>query len=94
MALPSSPRPLGILARDLLAATALAVGLYVLFAIFNGRLLHGFTEPEVLLLEAGAVVAVAFLVARAVGNATNALLRRHGLDPAGWPESVTTTLWP
>jgi small conductance mechanosensitive channel len=83
MATASPGRPSGILLRDLLLAAALGVGLYALFGIFNGRLLHGLTAPEVVLLEGGAVVLVAFLVARAVTNATNAFLSRHGLVPRG-----------
>ncbi|HYA10372.1 MAG TPA: mechanosensitive ion channel family protein [Thermoplasmata archaeon] len=80
---PQPGRPLWILARDLLAAVVLAGALFVLFTVFNQRLLSGFTAPEVLLLEAGAIVLVAFLVARAVANATGALLQRHGLTPRG-----------
>jgi small-conductance mechanosensitive channel len=80
---PPPGRPLWILARDLLVAAVLAVGLVALFVVFNIRLLHGFTGTEVLLLEAGAIVLVAFLVARAVTNATNAFLRHHGLVPRG-----------
>ena len=64
-------------------AAALAVALYVLFGVVNARLLRGFTGAEVLLLEAGAIVLVAFLVARAVTNATNAFLAHHGLVPRG-----------
>jgi small-conductance mechanosensitive channel len=80
----SSPgRPLSILLRDLLVAAALAVALYALFGVFNARLLHGLTAPEVLLLEGGAIVLVALLVARAVTNATSAFLARHGLVARG-----------
>jgi len=80
---PRPARPLRILARDLLIAVVLAGGLYSLFTVFNSRLLHGFTNPELLLLEAGAIVLVAFLVARAITNATNAVLVRQGLVPRG-----------
>ena len=83
MAAPAPGRPLSILARDLLLAMLLALALFTLFGVFNERLLHGFSAPEVLLLEVGAVVLVAFLVARAMTNATNAFLRRHGLVPRG-----------
>jgi len=83
MAPPAPGRPQWILGRDLLLAAALAVALYVLFGVVNARLLRGFTGPEVLLLEAGAIVLVAFLVARAVTNATNAFLAHHGLVPRG-----------
>ncbi len=76
-------RPMGVLARDLLLAAALSVALYVVFGVVNARLLVGFTTPEVLLLEAGAIVLVAYLIARAVTNATNAMLRHRGLSPRG-----------
>ena len=76
-------RPWRIFLRDLLGALVLAVGLFVLFTVFNGRVLHGFTATEVLLLEAGAIVLIAFLVARAVTNATGAVLARHGLAARG-----------
>jgi len=56
----------------------LAVGLYVLFTVFNDRVLHGLTDPEVLLLEAGAVVLVAWLVAASLTGAINAVLSRRG----------------
>lgn len=78
------PRPLGIFVRDLLIAAVLAVALFALFTIFNARLLHGFTAPEILLLEAGAIVLVAYLIARAVTNTTNAVLERHGLVARGY----------
>jgi len=80
---PSPGRPSWILARDLLAAMALAVGLFVIFGVVNGPLLHGFSAPEVLLLEVGAVVLVALLIGRALTNATNAVLQRSGLVPRG-----------
>ena len=83
MSAPGASRPWRILARDHLVAVVLAGGLFVVFAVANVRLLHGFSGTEVLLLEVGAVVLVAFLVARAVANATNAVLRRHGLIPRG-----------
>ncbi len=83
MAAPEETRPLGVLARDLAVAAVLAVALFVLFGVFNARLLHGFSGSEVLLLEGGAVVLVAFLVARAVTNALNAALRRQGLRAQG-----------
>jgi len=74
-------QPLWILSRDLFAAALLGSVLYLLFSVYNARLLRGFTGPEVLLLEAGAIVLIAFLVAQAVANATGALLQRHGLVP-------------
>jgi hypothetical protein len=55
---PGPERPIWILVRDLLVALVLAVGLFVIFAVVNVRLLHGFMAPEVLLLEVGAIVPV------------------------------------
>ncbi len=76
---PESPRPLRILLRDLGFALALGIATYVAFLFLNNYALsRGFTEYELVLLEAGAIVAVAYLVARAVTNATNAVLRRRG----------------
>ncbi|HTT16032.1 MAG TPA: mechanosensitive ion channel family protein [Thermoplasmata archaeon] len=83
MAMGSRGRPGLILLRDLLVATVLGGVLFALFGVFNARLLRGFSAPEVLLLEAGAIVLVAFLVARAVTNATNSFLEHHGLRARG-----------
>jgi small-conductance mechanosensitive channel len=83
MAVARPAQPWRVLARDLLVAVVLAGLLYALFTIFNSRLLHGFTSAEVLLLEAGAVVLIAFLVAQALVGATSAVLARHGLAPRG-----------
>ena len=80
---PTAHRPLAILGRDLLLAAVLAVGLVALFTVFNVAVLHGFTGTEVLLLEAGAVLLIAYFVSRALTNATNAFLARHGLVPRG-----------
>ncbi len=75
--------PWRVLARDLLIAVVLGGALYTLFTVFNERLLHGFTSGEVLLLEAGAVVLIAFLIAQALTGATSSVLARHGLVPRG-----------
>ena len=80
---PADPRPFRILVRDLLLATLLAGALYAVFTVFNERVLHGFTQPEVILLEAGAIVLVAFLVARSLTAATNAVLRARGQSTRG-----------
>jgi small-conductance mechanosensitive channel len=77
------PRPQLILVRDLLLAALLAAFVYIVFNVLNGRLLYAFSGTEVLLLEGGAVVAVAYLIARAIGNATNAFLERAGLRARG-----------
>jgi len=66
------------LARDLLATAALAVGLYVVLILLPGRVLPRLTGTEVLLLEAGGVVLVAYLVARAVTSAATAVILRRG----------------
>lgn len=76
-------RPALVLLRDLALAVVLGGFVFVLFDVLNGRLLHGFSAVEILLLEGGAVVAVAYLIARAISNSTSALLRRHGLGARG-----------
>lgn len=79
----AEPRPLRALFVDLFVAGALAAVLYVLFAVFNARLFRAFTSPEVLLLEAGAIVLVASLVARGVTRAVTKVLSRQGLANRG-----------
>ena len=74
------PRRLG---RNLLLVTVLAVGLYLLFTVYNHRLLSGFTGPEIVLLEAGAIVLVAYAAARSVTAATSAVLRQRGQHQHG-----------
>ncbi len=83
MASPPSSRALGILTRDLLIAAVSAALLFVLFAVVNERFLRALSPSQVLLLEAGAVVLVAVLLSRAITNATDAVLRQHGLAPRG-----------
>jgi small conductance mechanosensitive channel len=78
MAPPDDSRPLWILVRNLIAVLVLAIGIYLVFAVYNHATLGSFTSTEVLLIEAAAVVVLAFAVAEAFTNATNALLRRHG----------------
>ncbi|MFY9716402.1 MAG: mechanosensitive ion channel family protein [Thermoplasmata archaeon] len=77
MAAPSPP-PVRLLARDLLATTALAVGLYAVLVYLPGRLLPRLTGTEILLLEAGGVVLIAYLVARALSSAATAVILRRG----------------
>ena len=72
-----------VLLRNLVAAAVLGGGLFVLFTVFNDRLFHGLSVPELLLLEAGAIVLVGYLVSRAVTNATSVVMQRHGLVPRG-----------
>jgi small-conductance mechanosensitive channel len=78
MADPSEPRPLRILFRNLLLVILLSVGLYLAFTEFNQNLFHGVSRLDVLLLEAGAIVLVAWAAARAFTSASDAVLRRQG----------------
>jgi small-conductance mechanosensitive channel len=81
MATPSEARPLRVLFRDLVLSGLLAAGLYVLFFEFNEHYFDskGFNHPEFLGLEAAAVLLVAWVVARSVTSASNALLERRGI---------------
>lgn len=74
----SASRPLQILVRDLAVALCLGVGLFLVFTVLHRYLLGPFNSIEILLLEAGAVLLVAYIVARAVAAAANALLARQG----------------
>ncbi len=78
MAAPAPSRPLYVLIGNLVGALALAVFLFAVFTVFHQYFLTGFNQPEILLLEAGGVVLVAYLVSRAVTLATNAVLARRG----------------
>jgi small-conductance mechanosensitive channel len=78
MAAPSEVHPLRTLLRNLLLVVLLAVGLYVLFVVFNREFLRPFNSEEILLLEAGAVVLVAFAAAQAFTGAATEVLRRRG----------------
>jgi small-conductance mechanosensitive channel len=78
MAAPAEVHPLRTLFRNLVLVVLLAVALYVLFTVFNRQFLHPFTATEVLLLEAGAIVLVAFAAARAFTSAADEVLRRRG----------------
>lgn len=71
-------KPIRVLVRDLFLTALLAGGLYVLFTVFNTRFLTRFSAPEVLLLEAGAIVLVAWLAARALTASMNAVLKARG----------------
>ena len=78
MAAAAPSRPLRTLFRNLVLVSLLAIALYVLFAIYNRQVLRPFSVEEVLLLEAGAVILVAFAAARAFTGAANEVLRRRG----------------
>lgn len=78
MAAPEPARPLNILLRDLVLALILGVVLFLVFTILNHLVLNRFNALEIILLEAGGVVLVAYLVGRAVTGATNALVARRG----------------
>jgi small conductance mechanosensitive channel len=75
---PVEARPLQVLVRDLALALCLGVALYVLFTLLNHFVLDRFNALEILLLEAGAIVLVAYVVARSVSAATNALIAHRG----------------
>jgi small-conductance mechanosensitive channel len=82
MAAPTPKRPLRVLIRNLLLSALLAGGLYALFIEFNERFFNskGFNHPEFLALEAGAVLLVAWVVARSVTRASDAVLERRGIS--------------
>jgi small conductance mechanosensitive channel len=77
MAAADEPRPLRVLLRNLLLVVVLSIALYLAFAVFNPTLLRGFSPVEILLLEAGGILLVAWAAARAFTNAANAVLRRQ-----------------
>jgi small conductance mechanosensitive channel len=83
MADPPSGRPVRGLIRDLLLTALLGGALYLLFTVYNKELLRGLTPTELLLLEAGAVALVAYLVARALSGAANEVLVRRGQQRHG-----------
>jgi small-conductance mechanosensitive channel len=82
MSPPEDPRPLRVLFRNLVLVVLLAAALYVIFVVGNRYLEHqflgGLTGTQVLLLEAGAIVLLAYVVAKAFTSAVNAVLRRRG----------------
>lgn len=80
VAILAPPRPLTVLVRDLLIALAVGAGLFVLFDLLNHRVLviAGLQTSDLILVEAGAVILVGYLLARAVTGAANALLQLHG----------------
>jgi len=71
-----------VLLRNLLLSTLLAAALYALFLEFNERYFDskGFNHPEFLALEAGAVLLVAYVVARSMTAASDTLLERQGIS--------------
>ncbi|HXW67466.1 MAG TPA: mechanosensitive ion channel family protein [Thermoplasmata archaeon] len=78
MAAPQESRPLRLLFRNLLLVVLLATGIYLLFSVFNATLLHRLTGLQILLLEAGAIVLLAYAVAKAFTGAANAVMRQQG----------------
>jgi small-conductance mechanosensitive channel len=94
MAASTSSRPLSILLRDLLLSTLLAVVLYALFLEFNEHYFQskGFNYPEFLALEAGAVLLVAWLVARSMTRATDAVMERRGISTRSHAVRLFTNL--
>ena len=81
MAASAERRPFRVLVRNLFLSALLAGGLYALFYEFNERYFDskGFNHPEFLALEALAVLLVAWVVARSVTSASDALLERQGI---------------
>jgi small-conductance mechanosensitive channel len=80
MAAQGAPRPLRILGRDLVVALVVGVLLYALFTLINLHLygLGHIGSTNLLFLEAGAILLVAYLLSRALNGAANALLQRRG----------------
>jgi small-conductance mechanosensitive channel len=80
MAVSGSGRPVSILIRDLLIAFVVGAALYAFFQLVNERVLviYAVAGPVVLLLEAGAILLVAYLFARALAGTANAIMRRRG----------------
>jgi small conductance mechanosensitive channel len=83
MASPPNVRPLRTLVRNLILVVIVSVALYVLFTVYNRTFLRGFSSEEVLLLEALAILLVAFLSARAFTRASDEVLRRRGQSQHG-----------
>jgi small-conductance mechanosensitive channel len=78
MADPARPGPAHLLVRNLTLVVLLALALYLVFVVLKPTLLSGLTPLEVMLLEAGAIVLVAYATARALTSASDALLQREG----------------
>jgi small-conductance mechanosensitive channel len=80
MATTARPSASYLLIRNLVVALAIGGGLFALFDLINNHtlVLPGVNPTDLLLLEAGAVVLVAYLLARALTSAAGAYMRRHG----------------
>jgi small conductance mechanosensitive channel len=72
-----------ILVRNLFLVSLLAGALYALFNFYNKQVLRGFSGNEILLLEAGAILLVAWLGARAFTSVADEALRRRGQQQHG-----------
>jgi small-conductance mechanosensitive channel len=83
MAASEPSHPLRTLFRNLVLVVVLAVALYTLFTVFNREFLTPFSGEEILLLEAGAIILVAFAAARAFTSAADEVLRRRGQTQHG-----------
>ena len=70
--------PLHRLVLNLVFVVLLAAVLFLIFTSFNQSVLSPFSREEVLLLEAGAILLVAFAVARSFTSASDEVLRRRG----------------
>lgn len=78
MAIPDAPPPPRNLLRDLLGTAALAIVLYAALVVLPGRLVPRLSGDELLLLEAGGVLLIAYLLARALTRAATAVIVRRG----------------
>lgn len=78
MARPSAPPPPRNVLVDLLGTALLAGAIYIVLVLLPGRLLPRLSGTELLLLEAGGVLLVAYLVARVLTRAATAVILRRG----------------
>lgn len=80
MAVGARPRPLSILVRDLIIALVVGGLLFGLFDLINHHsiVLEGIGGVNLLLLEAGAIVLVGYLLSRAVTGAATAVMQLRG----------------
>ncbi len=80
MAEPADSHTSRRLIRNLVLVVVVAIVIYAVFTVINQKyaLFRSFTGQEILLLEAGAVVLVAYLVAAAFTSTVDEVLRRRG----------------
>jgi small-conductance mechanosensitive channel len=75
---PAGNHPLHRLLLNVVLVIVLGVALFSIFTIFNRYFLYPFSSEEILLLEAGAILLVAYFLARAFASASDEVLRRRG----------------